>query len=267
MQTTQLYLELSDYYDHRGEAQSRDRFLVLAADAAYAAGDLQEAETLRQRLLTLNPHHLLKPFHSFEEAQKSRDVTDYINALRRRHPPEQLEKLVESTIRPGGQRAPTVEHSPHLHMPPPPVRPEPATGQRPADVFKIRTPEEQERTTVRPRATIPPPVMPPVSANPGRTKPPVSAQHTPLSLPPLPLPPEPLRPAPASPFRPQHASLPQASVPVYQGPRLAATTGSWFCSFLVVIWLMGGVGLAVYSLGRVFLPAEVVPARLLPTRE
>jgi hypothetical protein len=267
MQATQLYLELSDYYDNRGEAQSRDRFLVLAADAAYGAGDLQEAETLRQRLLTLNPHHLLKPFHSFEEAQKSRDVTDYINALKRRHPPEQLEKLVETTLGPGGHRAPSVDNPPHRHMPRPPVQPEPAPGHRPADIFKIRQPEEPAPTRVRPRPTVPPPAPPPIPANPGRMKPPVSAQHTPLSLPPLPLPPEPLRPAPASRFGPQQTALSQPAVPVYQGPGLAATSGSWFCSLLFVVWLMGGVGLAIYSLGRVFLPAQVVPARFHSARE
>src|SRR3954453_10161227 len=99
MQPSELYLELADYYDQRGEAQSRDRFLVLAADAAKTAGDANEAEHLRQRLLSVNPHHLLKPFKSFEEALKSRDVTDYINALRRRHPADQVASLVQSTIR------------------------------------------------------------------------------------------------------------------------------------------------------------------------
>ncbi len=87
MELSELYLELSDYYDHRGEAQSRDRFMVLAADAALRGGDPEEAEHLRQRLLTLNPHHLLKPFKSFEDAQKSRDVSDYVNALRGVIPP------------------------------------------------------------------------------------------------------------------------------------------------------------------------------------
>ena len=267
MQPTQLYLELSDHYDRRGEAQSRDRFLVLAADAAYAAGDLQEAEALRQRLLTLNPHHLLKPFHSFDEAQKSRDVTDYISALRRRHPPEQLEKLVETTIGPEGRHLGGGEHPQHLRLPTPPVRPESPSGHRPADIFKLRQPEEPAPTSIRPRPVVPPPGLPAMPANPGRMRPAVSPQHTPLTLPPLPLPPEPSRTASASPFRPQHASLPQASVPVYQGPRLAATTGSWFCSLLFVVWLIGGIGLTIYSVGRVFLPAEIVPARLLPTRE
>ena len=62
----------------------------------------EEAEHLRQRLRrSLNPHHLLKPFKSFEEALKSRDVTDYINALHsdaiRR---SQVANLVEkSTVR------------------------------------------------------------------------------------------------------------------------------------------------------------------------
>jgi hypothetical protein len=268
MQPTQLYLELSDYYDQRGEAQSRDRFLVLAADAAYVAGDRQEAEALRQRLLTLNPHHLLKPFQSFEEAQKSRDVTDYINALRRRHPPEQVARLVETTIKKEERRESLLDRAQPLQMPAPPQRPEAVQAPHPVETFKIRQPEEPAPTVLRSRPFPPAPVQAPIQPNPGRPRPAVSPQHAPLSLPPLPLPPEPSRTQNVvSPFRPQHASLPQATVPVYQGPRLAATSGSWFCSLLFLLWLIAGVGLAIYSVGRILLPAELVPARLLPVRE
>ena len=257
MQPTQIYLELSDYYDQRGEAQSRDRFLVLAADAALAAGQRPEAEALRQRLLTLNPHHLLKPFSSFEEALKSRDVADYISALKRRHPPEQVAKLLETTVRQDAKPAAGNDQPIHLHVPP--DRGGPPVGPPAVEVFRLKK-EEPPATTVRPRSAPPPPSVPP---NPGRGKPASSPQHTALNLPPLPLSPEPPRPAAVSPFRPRSTSLPSAPAPVYQGPRVVATPGAWFCSLLFLVLLVGGIGLAIYSVGRVFLPNEVIPARFL----
>jgi hypothetical protein len=263
MLPTQLYLELSDFYDQRGEAQSRDRFLVLAADAALAAGERQEAEALRQRLLALNPHHLLKPFHSFEEALKSRDVADYLNALRRRHPPEQVANLVETTIKLSPKGKISKDQAPHIHVPP--DRGEPPVGPPGVEAFRLRK-DEPAATTIRPRPAPPPPI-PSVPSNPGRGKPLSNVQQTPLSLPPLPLPPEPSRPLAGSPFRPKHSSLPAASIPVYQGPRMAATPGAWFCSLLFFLLLMGGVGIAIFTMGRVFLPDEIVPARFLGSRE
>jgi hypothetical protein len=270
METTELYLELSDYYDHRGEAQSRDRFLVLAADAAMKAGDREEAEHLRQRLLALNPHHLLKPFASFDDALKSRDVSDYINALRRRHPAEQVAALVESTVRPNANRAAALEPTKHLQMPPPqPARAELPPAPRPVEVYRMRPTAEPPPTSIRPRPVSPPPTIPPQPSNPGRVRPVPSVQNTPHGLPPLPFQMEPARPlAPSvSPFRPQHPQMPQPSTPVYQGLRMAPTPGSWLCAILFLGLLIGGIGIAVYSLGRVFLPAEFIPARFFPSRE
>jgi hypothetical protein len=268
MDHAELYLELSDYYDHRGEAQSRDRFMVLAADAAMNAGDREEAEHLRQRLLALNPHHLLKPFKSFEEALKSRDVTDYISALRRRHPPEQVAKLVETTIGQKSNRADEPESVPHLRMPQaPPTRIEPVSGHGPADVFRVRPTDDPPPTTIRPRPVPPPPSIPSLPSNPVRMRPAPSGQSTPLGLPPLPLQPEPTRASLSSPYRPAPNQSSTPFIPVYQGIRLPATPGSWLCSALFILLLIGGLGLAVYSLGRVFLPAELVNLRLSPSRE
>jgi hypothetical protein len=269
MDYSQLYLELSDYYDHRGEAQSRDRFLVLAADAAMIAGDKEEAEHLRQRLLTLNPHHLLKPFKSFEEAQRSRDVTDYINALRRRHPADQVANLVETTVRPkGGKTAQPERNSQLPPSPQQPARGETASGPRPVDVFRMRPADEPPPTSVRPRPIPPPPSIPsPPPSNPGRMRPAPSGQSTPLSLPPLPFQPEPSRPTGPSPFRPGQLPSSQPTVPVYQGIRLPTTPGSWFCSVIFVVLLVGGIGLTIYSLGRVFLPSDLINLHFVPNRE
>lgn len=94
--TVQVYQELAEYYDRQKQAPVRDRFLVLAADAAQTAGRQEEAEQLRGRLLHLNPHHLLKPFSSLAEATRSPDVQNYIAGLRRTYPPETCERQLES---------------------------------------------------------------------------------------------------------------------------------------------------------------------------
>src|SRR4051812_17384469 len=81
-----VYRELADRYQQRGQPAMRDRFLVLAADAAHAAGLSDEAEHLRQRLLQANPHHLLKPYGSFAEALDSSSVQIYVQDLRINYP-------------------------------------------------------------------------------------------------------------------------------------------------------------------------------------
>ena len=92
------YRELADSYQEQGQAQMRDRFLVLAADSALSAGRADEAERLRFRLLQYNPQHLLKPYGSLAEALQSQDVQNYLMALRRSHPYERAEHLLK-TIR------------------------------------------------------------------------------------------------------------------------------------------------------------------------
>src|SRR5438094_8713970 len=94
--SSRVYQELAAHYGARGEAQVRDRFLVLAADAATAAGKPEEAERLRHRLLELNPHHMLRPYSSWSQALQSQDVKSYIDGLRRTYPPSSAENLLES---------------------------------------------------------------------------------------------------------------------------------------------------------------------------
>jgi hypothetical protein len=91
-----VYQELAEAYNRRGEAQMRDRFLVLAADAAFSGRRKDDAERLRVQLLQQNPHHLLKPYASFAEAMKSKDVQNYVTALRRSHPYERAELMLEN---------------------------------------------------------------------------------------------------------------------------------------------------------------------------
>jgi hypothetical protein len=88
-----IYEELANRYVQENQPRSRDHCLVLAADAALSANWPEEAERLRQRLLQLNPHHLLRPFGSMTEALQAPDVQEYVADLRRQWPPEFAQNL------------------------------------------------------------------------------------------------------------------------------------------------------------------------------
>jgi hypothetical protein len=115
-----VYEELADWEHQHGSPQARDRFLILAADAALAAGHAEDAERFRARLLELNPHHLLRPYASMADAMKSSDVHSYVADLRGTYPPEEAEKLLNyhQGDRPGGT-APPVQQHPLPELPPP----------------------------------------------------------------------------------------------------------------------------------------------------
>lgn len=96
VQIVRHYRELAEHYDAQCQPQVRDRFLVLAADAALSAGQGAEAETLRLKLLLLNPHHLLKPYSSLTEALQVPDIKNYIEGLERIYPRASAEQLLAS---------------------------------------------------------------------------------------------------------------------------------------------------------------------------
>ena len=102
------YEEQAELHDRRRQTRERDAFLVLAADAALSLGQRDRAERLRQRLLALNPHHLLKPFPSLAEALKSPDIQCLVEDLRRQYPPEgTLPPKEPPAAEPGGDAAGT----------------------------------------------------------------------------------------------------------------------------------------------------------------
>jgi hypothetical protein len=94
------YERLAERFEREQEPRQRDNLLVLAADAALNAGQPEEAERLRRRLLELNPHHLLRPFASFADALQSPDIKDLLADLRRQYPPEYAQRLVSSAGEP-----------------------------------------------------------------------------------------------------------------------------------------------------------------------
>src|SRR5437016_3825193 len=93
-----MYEELADQYAREDEARKHEHCLVLAADAALRAGQPDQAERLRKRLLHSNPHHLLRPFSSLPEAMESKDVQDYVDSLRLFWSPEVVEKLLSQSL-------------------------------------------------------------------------------------------------------------------------------------------------------------------------
>jgi hypothetical protein len=94
--TIAVYQELADWHNSRNQPQLRDRFLILAADAAQASGNSRQAEQMRQVLLQLNPAHMLKLHKSFAEALRSADVQTLLADLRQSYPPSAASDLLQS---------------------------------------------------------------------------------------------------------------------------------------------------------------------------
>ena len=63
-----IYKELADRHERQGQPQMRDRYLVLAADAAVSAGRAAEADLLLTRLLRANPQSRHAKGSIFHEA-------------------------------------------------------------------------------------------------------------------------------------------------------------------------------------------------------
>src|SRR5438067_162392 len=103
-QTIRIYQELADAEEKHGAPQARDRFLILAADAALSAGRPEEAERLRSRLLQLSPHHMLKPYRSLADALQSPDVRNYLAELRNSSPPAKAEAQLLALRDPQGTK-------------------------------------------------------------------------------------------------------------------------------------------------------------------
>jgi hypothetical protein len=246
-----VYRDVADCYDRCGQESMRDRFLVLAADAALSSNQIDEAERLRSHLLQRNPHHLLKPYASFEEAMKSVDVQNYVAALRRSHPFEKAEYLLE-TLRPPSSRS----------------------SELPDDARILPLPEAEEH--VRDQASK-------YRAGSGSPDPAVSC----YSLQPTSPEPKPISPAFNGPSPPRSKPLTQnkrkaASTRANQGsdiypirPDLDPKTqwkhtdgivleSSWstaelVSSFLAGVVFLGGLALAVYVFVRPLLPKDWLP--------
>jgi hypothetical protein len=134
-ETLQVYRDLADYHERQGLDQLRDRFLVLAAVAAQTAGQSDEAELLRHRLLKTNTFHMLRSYVSMAQALQSPDVQNYVEDLRQEYPLHAAEHLL-AEVR--GPKIP-VPQAPMLVPPRRPSRALPPT----APVIDLDTPAEK----------------------------------------------------------------------------------------------------------------------------
>jgi hypothetical protein len=240
------YQQLADWHHRHGHPQQRDRFLLLAAYSALADGQPDTAESFRQKLLRHNPHHLLKPYHSFEEAMQAPDVDEYARDLLRSYPPETAadllsrlpyQKNTSSTAQPAipptqplidldapsSQAAPTEEELPRVYR----VRQDPA--ESPA--------KSRPRTAVRSQPANFPEA---VDATLAPQRPPQN-----MSLPTQ-------RPTPAPPVRPlpvydqkQEPPLDDRELPDTEMP---GSLGSLVCTGLAVLFGALSLGLVLYTL-------------------
>jgi len=241
--TLQVYKELADWYERQGQSAMRDRFLILAAEAAFSAGKADEAERLRQRLLHGNPHHMLKPFSSFAQALQSTNVQIYVHDLQVNYPPETAEDLLRNLrsgtpppsapLGGGGgvpQTAPLIE-----------IREEPPIN--PVESLKVYPLREEPKATPSPPGK-PTPLNRPDPLKPAAAPPPSRSQ-----------PAAPASSIPARPPRPAVAPIPP-SPPL---PEPSTPGGAWLALLLFGMTVTAGVALAVYTLARPFLPPQWLP--------
>lgn len=95
MTSTELYQQVADAYHAQNKYQERDRFLVLALDAAQSGGQSNLAEQIRQKLLELNPNHLIKPYSSSAAALQAPNFITYLSQLRKNFPPVKAQSLLQ----------------------------------------------------------------------------------------------------------------------------------------------------------------------------
>jgi hypothetical protein len=221
-----IYKELADAHERQGQPQTRDRFLVLAADAALSAGRRVEADLLLARLLRSNPHHMLRPYKSLAEAMKSPDIQKYVGELRRTYPPEKAEQEFDALRAARGGAAPA--QPPHAIPVTAPVvdidQEFPLAGgaREPLKVYRVQ--DEADA----PRAAKPAPGRPPAAA-------------------PKPAPPRP-RPLEVE-EAPRRPSLPPSAADGEDAAR-----GSFLSVILLVIVSAAGLVLAGWTFLRPFLP-------------
>ena len=262
-----VYRELADTYDRLGQVSMRDRFTILAADAALEAGQQAEAERLRQRLLQASRYHMLRPYNSFAEAIQSPDVQTYLHDLRANYPLDVARQLL-ATLLPTGAvssakpQAPVAPYSPSAAIPR-------ETTPRPAEPLHPMIPptaplmDVYGRQTQNPRPTWQPSINAVPAIEPMEMTPP-PPMHRPLAQPlpgraqPVRNPLPPITPAPSRPGSPSPTKALPVVRPAPQAPRpperAEPTGGSWLTYLIVGVVVMSGAALVVYTLARPFLP-------------
>lgn len=246
-----LYLQLAELYEYRSEPKMRDRFLILAADAAAMTGQGPEAERLLQRLLRSSPHHMLKAFSSFAEAMQAEHIRSYVEDLRKNYTLDVAEPLLERLRR--GEEPPP---QPASWAPAQPITPTRAGSEDPDQTLTGLPPEQPEPFRLMPvdqpdddqTQVIQP--KPAAQPRPGRSD--TDTAHTP-------------RPT-VKPLPPTEKEPPRARQPASQAsgkPRPAGKSarrqqsreepgGSWLSMMLFGVVLVLGLVTIYYALVRPF---------------
>ena len=257
-----VYRELADTYDRLGQVSMRDRFMILAADAALEAGQPPEAERLRQRLLQASRYHMLRPYESFAEAIQSADVQTYLRDLRANYPLDVARQLLATLLPTGAvwsasNPSPVAQHShpaaiPFDPAPPPEIYPMIPPTAPLLDIYGRQAPAA--RPTWQPSIGAGPAIDPLEMT-------PAPPAHRPLAQP-VPNRPLPARTTslPQAPPAPARSSAPPAPVARPVAPHRGSfappepTGGSWLTFLLVGVVVVAGVALALFTLARPFLP-------------
>jgi hypothetical protein len=241
-----VYKELADWYDRQRQPQMRDRFLLLAADVAHAAGRGQEAERLRQRLLQVNPHHLLKPYGSFGEATRAPDVAAYLKNLRSDYPlhvAEELLSMQKHGRQPGASPSPMLPPTaPVIDFDEPPSAFLRGAAEDSGEIYRVGATEQPNLDAT----AAPGPRGAPVGS--WRRLDPSPAARPPASAPgPPAAPPRAFQPrrASAAPFAAEEPVVPEGS-----------TAGGWLGSFLCVVISLAGAAWFAFTFLRPYLPAN-----------
>lgn len=224
-----LYRQLAEEHHRQNHPQDRDRFLLLAADAALTAGQADEAERLRKSLLAQNPHHLLRPYATLGEALESQDIKAYVEQLRRSYPHDRAELMLKGLQKPGSKGT---EASDDMAAP------------------------------LDARTKVTKPMLKPVSS-----KPAILATPTKRETQPAPKPPKPLTPPPPLPRASTFKMLPEPKVRAQTPPPVdarATTTsadddaelsaGNWVGSVLFLLGLVAFVAVMAWAVAKPFLP-------------
>lgn len=231
-ETVRLYAQMAEEHQKQGRPQERDRFLLLAADAALTAGKRDVAENFRRTLLARNPNHLLKPYSTLAEALASPDIANYVQELRRTYPPERIERASKSAA-PGSTSLGSdkdVEEEIVL-----PLEAERQTKAKAPFAF-LPEPEPAKPLVPPLRATAPEPRRPAPAARPG---------------------PQPLPAAAKSPgtfaLKPPESIPRPAAIPFSPRYRADEPSSGWLGMLLFVVTLLGALALIGHVFVRPFL--------------
>lgn len=254
MNTIELYQQVAEAYHTQNKFQERDRFLVLALDAAQTAGQNGLAEQIRSKLLELNPNHLIKPYSSSEAALQAPNFVTYLSQLRKNFPPAKAKALLQEM--PEGIVA------------------RPKRTMLADASFPVADPVEDASTPTWSQVSIPSKQKAAVSTTfpaPRLPEPPVPIQKTPAPMQTLPMktPNDPLANVPMTsatpppfqfeqPARPKTAPARQPVIvpaPKRQAPgKLESPTSIWMGNMLFVVLFLTSIALLAYVFVLPFYP-------------